>query len=349
MSPTLRKNVSNSTAVKVAAFGQLALLDPKAGRELHEASTKVNLSKADNKWEQGLKNGEAFVAVHNKFSDHFNQRINEVNNKYPADRDWSKEDYSNPKDPTFKKYVNDIHKLTRESIEKAANDLNLENPSGTKEVKVEQDPQEPLTFKMTVHDKTAKHAVEDDPGEITFKVTYVVGAKGRITGFDIDNPAAALAQSVNLGAEFILEHYGVKGMRWGFRRETPTAVAPTAVSKIPHGTKRKTKIKTEGGENQPAHEDAIKVAEARAKLKKSGTAALSNQELREVANRLQLEAQVATLSTSRGQKFVMRELETGSKQVVKRGAKQGAKRYGPKVVKRAGRTAATVATTAALL
>jgi hypothetical protein len=110
-----------------------------------------------------------------------------------------------------------------------------------------------------------------------------------------------------------LEHHGVKGMRWGVRNDSsgasgstagrskgpPVAVAPTAVSKVPHGDKRKTRIKTEGGQNHPASDDAIRVAQAHAKLKKSGTAALSNKELQDVQNRLNLERNVQQLVTSR--------------------------------------------------
>src|SRR3954453_4657267 len=116
------------------------------------------------------------------------------------------------------------------------------------------------------------------------------------------------------GAEF-LEHYGIKGMHWGRRKATPPrAVTPSAVSRVPHGVKRKTKIEVEGGENHPAHEDAIKVAEARAKLRNSGTAALSNKELREVANRLQLEQQVKQLAAPRGKSFVTNLLKQQGQQ-----------------------------------
>jgi hypothetical protein len=103
-----------------------------------------------------------------------------------------------------------------------------------------------------------------------------------------------------------LEHYGIRGMHWGVRRSrpSPVATAPKATSVVPHGEKKKTKIQTEGGENHPAHSDAIKVAEARTKLAKSGPAALSNQELREVATRLQLETQVAQMTTPAARKFV---------------------------------------------
>jgi hypothetical protein len=92
----------------------------------------------------------------------------------------------------------------------------------------------------------------------------------------------------------------------------PTTVAPSATSVVPRGSLRKTKIQTEGGENHPAHEDAIKVAQAQAKLKKSGTAALSNKELQDLQTRMNLERNVTTLVKDRtrvgkGRKFV-REL-----------------------------------------
>jgi 2'-5' RNA ligase len=87
-----------------------------------------------------------------------------------------------------------------------------------------------------------------------------------------------------------IQHFGIKGMRWGFRRkEPPTAVAPKATSKVPHGDRRKTKIDTEGGQNHDAHPDALKVAESSAKLRKSGTKALSNHELAALAERARLE------------------------------------------------------------
>jgi 2'-5' RNA ligase len=125
-----------------------------------------------------------------------------------------------------------------------------------------------------------------------------------------EEPPESLAQSIaDVGAAFVLEHYGVKGMRWGHRKAPPQAVSPSATSVVPRGTRRKTKIKVAGGENHPAHGDAVKVAQAKAKLQKSGTSALSNKELQELQNRLNLERNVkqlvgSTTTTGRGRKFV---------------------------------------------
>ncbi len=108
-------------------------------------------------------------------------------------------------------------------------------------------------------------------------------------------------------------------MKWGVpntSRSTsmPTAVDPVATSKVRAGVKRKTKIETEGGENHPASVDAIKVAQARTKLKKSGPAALTNKELQEVANRVELEARVSRAVQPKGKKFVSNILNTQGNQ-----------------------------------
>jgi hypothetical protein len=141
-----------------------------------------------------------------------------------------------------------------------------------------------------------------------------------------------------LGEKF-LEHFGVKGMRWGVRKVEPIK------SKSGHTIIRgKAKVNVEGGDHHPAHPDAVKVAEAKAKLKKSGAAALSNEELRTVANRLQLEGQVHQLVKTKGKKFVSRHLEDQGNQLVREGLREGAKRG----VKRAARVAGTAAAVAAV-
>lgn len=101
---------------------------------------------------------------------------------------------------------------------------------------------------------------------------------------------------VNVGLDF-LAHYGVKGMRWGQRKQraAPAPIEPKVESIVKRSKLSKTKIKGEGGHNHPATEDALKAAAAQQKLKKSGPAALSNKELQDLAQRLNLEQQVTRL------------------------------------------------------
>jgi hypothetical protein len=88
----------------------------------------------------------------------------------------------------------------------------------------------------------------------------------------------------------ILAHHGVKGMRWGVRRERSSAVSVTQKGK---------KLKTKGGAGRKAHPDAVKVAKLRQVRKKSGTAALSNEDLQAYTKRLNLEQQTRTLEVNR--------------------------------------------------
>jgi hypothetical protein len=136
--------------------------------------------------------------------------------------------------------------------------------------------------------------------------------------------------------ELAMEHHGIKGMHWGIRRDHPSggpqAVHPTATSRVPAGDRRKTKIKTEGGQNIDAHPDAIKVAESKAKLKKSGPSALSNQELRDVSNRVRLESEALLLTSHKGKQFVKRQLIGQGDSLARAGLREGTKRG----VKKAG-------------
>ena len=95
-----------------------------------------------------------------------------------------------------------------------------------------------------------------------------------------------------------LIHYGVKGMKWGVRRDRS--------SRVTLAPKRKG-LKTSGGAGRRASEDAKRAAVVGQIGKKSGLAALSNKQLQDYQTRLNLEASVRRLEyqkKNRGQKFV---------------------------------------------
>jgi hypothetical protein len=127
-----------------------------------------------------------------------------------------------------------------------------------------------------------------------------------------------MSTTAEVGKEFIT-HHGVLGMKWGFRKtsEVPSPRAADATSIVPHAKLGKTKIQTKGGENHPAHADAIRTALAQQKLSKSGVHALSNKELSDVASRMNLEQQVHALNSKRpkslGQKFLAEQVNQAQK------------------------------------
>lgn len=138
--------------------------------------------------------------------------------------------------------------------------------------------------------------------------------------------------------ELFLEHFGVKGMRWGVRKERSVS---TDVHKDVGVVRRQTKVRAAGGESHPATEDAIKAAVQKQKLKKSGPAALTTPELRELATRLQLEGQVAVLSSAKGKRFVTRQLELEGESAFRTGVRAGVGK-GVKRTAKVGAVAAVV-------
>jgi 2'-5' RNA ligase len=220
---------------------------------------------------------------------------------------------------TRDRIVTKVQSILEDVTGDADNDLNPDDPDDTILEKLRD-----LINEFTDDDELAQSAFE------TMLAHY--GIKGVAWDPKRSVPSAKVME---LGEAFILEHYGIKGMHWGRRKAEggdPTPVTPQAFSRVPRGAKRKTKIDTTGGENHPAHEDAVKVARAQAKLKKSGAAALSNQELRDVATRVQLEQQVSMLTGHRGKQWVNRQLRTEGENIARSGFRTGVR----KGIKRAG-------------
>lgn len=98
-----------------------------------------------------------------------------------------------------------------------------------------------------------------------------------------------LSQSAfQAGTEF-LSHFGVKGMRWGVRRS---------------------EAELHGGGSHHVSDDHANAANAKAKAKKHGVKSLSNKELQDMINRMNLEQQYARVApTPKGVRF----LKTGAK------------------------------------
>lgn len=103
--------------------------------------------------------------------------------------------------------------------------------------------------------------------------------------------------------EEALAHYGIKGMKWGVRRKNPSA-------------------------SEPGSEDSERAEAAKSKAKAKGSKALSNRELQDLINRMNLEQQYERLRPRTGKekalKFIGDTLVNVGKQQVSKLAAEGA-------------------------
>jgi hypothetical protein len=105
--------------------------------------------------------------------------------------------------------------------------------------------------------------------------------------------------------DHILEHHGVKGMKWGVRRaerssdsggSSKSKTSSTISVKTGTSPRGHAVIKTQGGKRLPAHPDAVAAKRVEQQLKSSGHHSLSNDQLQTYANRKELENRAARVT-----------------------------------------------------
>lgn len=161
------------------------------------------------------------------------------------------------------------------------------------------------SMSFTARSDRIRHA--DGGVEVLLRLVFEFDELGHISGVKIDESSLSpLKHDDDGNVDEFLEHYGVKGMKWGVVRETlqrdTTAQPATAAQKRPG-----TRVTASGGKNLPATEEALTAAKIRQTARKSRTDALSNAELQAAIRRMQLEQDFARLTAprqSKGKKFL---------------------------------------------
>jgi hypothetical protein len=140
----------------------------------------------------------------------------------------------------------------------------------------------------------------------------------------------------HMNADDILEHFGVKGMRWGVHRSRSAQAA-----------------EREAGIRSTSSSDAARAHNAEVKAKTTGIHSLSNEELQHLVTRMNLEKQISVLTTtpkgksnvSKGRDFVENQTKTAKIGIsAYKTGKEVAKIIGPLLVAAAAGAAASRAT-----
>lgn len=243
-----------------------------------ERATNKKIAKLDKKYERS--SAGKYFAVYNAMADRMNKtEIDRINNdprfKGRDLTDWTK--------PSTKAYLEEYSKTATRILNEESGKLLGTNASGTKRWQWNYDVENSLPTAEIVDVDKVKHADTATPVEITW------GEKGFIKKIKLPNNLTHIDNVENF-----LEHFGVKGMRWGIRKEDAIPAGEVRVTQKKPGAR----VTTAGGHGVPAHPDAIKAATSRQKAKSSSTDSLSNKELQELVTRLNLEQQYSRLATS---------------------------------------------------
>lgn len=293
------------------------ILDHHGTKGMHwgERRAQKRLDKQERRFDKTFaskgRTNQLKVELHNSVGPVVQSKVNQLNASPKYSKAISSGRLKDANDPITKQYINDFNKIY-------LNEMNgylkgFQSPMG-KTVKAELNSQDFLGFSLKVQNaqgaKKIKHA---DGNDLLVRVNYIKDKDGRI--IDTEVVEDDLAQS---SINNILEHHGVKGMRWGVRRKATVGPQEVIVSD------RRKKIKTSGGSGHPAHSDAVRARTTAQVAKKSGLKALSNKELQDFNNRLNLEQNAKRLTfqdKSAGKKFVLTMLGRKAPGAAEAGAK----------------------------
>lgn len=255
-------------------------------------------AKLDKKFEKQAGGIDAYIKIHNAGGDHFDKHVGALNAKYSMDLTKPGNEHH------LAAYDREAMDLLSKSMVEGAK--NVKNATGTRSYEIHQTPD----GDFSVRTRAIAHA-EDNV--VIMKVTR--DKQGKITKL---TPKVDVLKQ---GEELIdgILHSGVKGMKWGVRKEKvpPHPKDGSVLVTAKSDAKGKAVVNTVGGTHAPAHADALKAAGLKTVATKSGLNALSNKELQDLATRMNLEQQVNRLNppqVSRGQAVIKALFGTPKKQ-----------------------------------
>lgn len=269
------------------------------GHEGERAKTK-KIAKLDKKFEKDSQSARTTVNIYNGGAKKYNtQDVERINNKPEyKDADFTRDS------PLRQKYYREHQDAFLDRLTETAKEMGT-NASGTKEYGISETANGGWDVYMKDVVRHADDGEKPDGFEMHVSVTY---RDGRITKV---SPDVEEIEHVDRSGVF-LAHYGVKGMKWGVRKERSAVEVSTKTSPG-------RKVKASGGKFHSPSEDAIRAAKTRQQAKKSTTDSLSNKELQELITRMNLEAQYKNLNQNNvgiGKKLLRTVLgQVGDKEV----------------------------------
>lgn len=251
-----------------------------AGHEGEQATTK-KIAKLDKKFERGGNSVGGMIDIHN--------RAAQLTNAHDIDRINNKPEYKNADlrkpSPLRDKYYAEHQAAFIKNLKKAAEEAGT-NASGTKKYAITTSNN---GSRWHLHVVDVKHA---DDGEENYDIQVSFDKNGLITGYSMP-VMSAMTQSSDI-LNNILAHHGVLGMKWGHRKGSSGSSSGGSKSSAP----------------THASGDHIQAESHQATVNKHGLKALSNQDLRKLNERMQLEQTYRELQSKKPNKF-----DTGHKQV----------------------------------
>lgn len=224
------------------------------GHEGERAKTK-KIARLDRKFERKTSSFNMFIDIHNEAARHYNKNdVERINNKPQYKGQSFLKDT-----PLRQRYYKEHQKAFLDALDAAAASRGT-NASGTKKYGILEINGQ---WKVVLEDvKGAKHAVDDN---VVGLVTVNYDENGYIVSVEL---AEDLAQSA---INNVLEHFGVKGMKWGVRRDA---------------------------KSRPSSGDAKKSDAVKKKRREKGAKSLTNKELKAAIERMRLEQQYKEMNKS---------------------------------------------------